>query len=1004
MYEEFFELERRPFAFFPDASSVFWTESHSRSFAAIRDGLARQCQITLVTGEVGAGKTTMIRHMLETLPAEYTVGLISNYISKRDSILQWILSSFDQDHSVGSEPELLERFHAFVIDQYAAGRRTVLILDEAQNLSDKDIESLRLLSNINIDGNILFLIVLVGQPELQDRLLAFENRQIMQRVGSQFHLTQMSAPETKNYVRHLLSNAGAKSDVFDDDALRSIFLATSGLPRKVNILCDLCLVSAFADDTKRIDRDFVESTLKNLRKKRIFSAFAAESNSLTNKQKPAKGKDSAIDRPVKSPKIEDAPRVDATELDQVDTKVPTKTLAPESPLGSMLNAVDIQKPATSFTANRVVPEPDPKPATFASAPPEELQESPVIELESGDAIAPKHTSRNRKLAIAAACVAAVAITSLVYVGTKPIARTDFISFDVDAPQALETPPTSSDTSWIATGHLEIRPASILGASLSQIDLEPSLDDVWQFPGQLGAPSKPEVKEYTMDFAGPENASALRQSDESPPLVSAKFVSTRVARRPTLKKPDLATEWLERVRSNDRPPARPLGSLKKPVIVRVSALADGGQVPILKTAFGSSNLSPVNAFHRMPVDQAKSYPRSFGGSVRAPLVLHYTPWRNVIAGFEPLAGSEASLSQQTQPVLAPVDQQPSSVLPNLDVLEHRFGTTLKSVRVPPADSVLRLLNIDRDDVLAGSTFDALSGNDANSDGGSSYFQAALTSDRTTTATLYARAALRGHTRAAYYLGQLYETGDGVAVDFALAKVWYSLVSDENPRARERIEQLTINSAQSSPLDAPELLLSERLQDGIGEFVWTSGDGADADKFLIQFIDAENPAPIHAQFEGISAVVMSIPPSATHWRVIAVDLERDQYSPSPWKLIGSLKGQDAQALNLSEEVAPFVTIVSSARAPEASALNQFSIANRVITAPESAVSGQHVYYFYEQDREPALAIASVLSKSGNDVVLKSPPIAEDLIARPGDILIVVRDAGTATISSDDTPAKR
>ena len=146
MYEEFFGLDRRPFSFQPDATCIHWTPGHQSAFATLQAGIERQCPITLVTGEVGCGKTTLIRHFLETAPVDLTIGLLSNFVSGRGSVLEWALMAFDQSFEGDSEPELLQRFQEFTIAEYAAGRRTALIVDEAQNISAEDLESLRLLS------------------------------------------------------------------------------------------------------------------------------------------------------------------------------------------------------------------------------------------------------------------------------------------------------------------------------------------------------------------------------------------------------------------------------------------------------------------------------------------------------------------------------------------------------------------------------------------------------------------------------------------------------------------------------------------------------------------------------------------------------------------------------------------------------------------------------------------------------------------------------------------
>ena len=167
LYSEYFGLNARPFSLLPDPDYLYWSVGHSRAYAMLEYGLATFAPITVITGEVGAGKTTLIRHLLRSAPKELTIGLISNAHGERGKLLHWVLSSLGEDYGGGvSYVKRFAQFEAFLRQQKACGRHTVLIFDEAQNLSEKMLEELRCFSNINSEQGELLQIVLVGQPEL----------------------------------------------------------------------------------------------------------------------------------------------------------------------------------------------------------------------------------------------------------------------------------------------------------------------------------------------------------------------------------------------------------------------------------------------------------------------------------------------------------------------------------------------------------------------------------------------------------------------------------------------------------------------------------------------------------------------------------------------------------------------------------------------------------------------------------------------------------------------
>ena len=194
IYNEHFGLSERPFTLLPDPDFLYWSESHARAYAMLEYGMLTHAPITVITGEIGAGKTTLLRHLLRTLPEEFTVGLISNAQGNRGELLHWVLMALGvPTDSQASYVQLFAQFQDFLIEEYASGRRTMLIFDEAQNLSIETLEELRMFSNINADKDELIQLVLVGQPELRDLITQPRLRQFAQRVSAEYHLPGMTA-------------------------------------------------------------------------------------------------------------------------------------------------------------------------------------------------------------------------------------------------------------------------------------------------------------------------------------------------------------------------------------------------------------------------------------------------------------------------------------------------------------------------------------------------------------------------------------------------------------------------------------------------------------------------------------------------------------------------------------------------------------------------------------------------------------------------------------------
>ncbi|HEX9859516.1 MAG TPA: AAA family ATPase [Paracoccaceae bacterium] len=264
IYTEYFGLSQRPFSLVPDPDFLFWSALHRRAYAMLEYGLITRAPITLITGEVGAGKTTLLHYLLKTLGDDVTVGMIANAHGDRGELLRWVLQALSQDADPqAGYVDLFRQFQTFLIEEYARGRHTVLIFDEAQNLSRESLEELRMFTNINANKDELLQLVLVGQPELRTTIHRPDLTQFAQRVAASFHISAMDAKTVTAYIGHRLRVAGATSRIFDEKACGLVHRVTGGVPRLVNQLCDLALVYTFTGNRKRVTEAIVRQVLED---------------------------------------------------------------------------------------------------------------------------------------------------------------------------------------------------------------------------------------------------------------------------------------------------------------------------------------------------------------------------------------------------------------------------------------------------------------------------------------------------------------------------------------------------------------------------------------------------------------------------------------------------------------------------------------------------------------------------------------------------------------------
>jgi type II secretory pathway predicted ATPase ExeA len=264
LYNETFGFSERPFTLLPDPDFLFWSPAHTRAFSILEYGLMTRAPLTVVTGEVGTGKTTLVQAMLRTLEDDIVVGLISNAQGGRGDLLRWVLNALDVAAGAGEDyVALFQKFQDYVIEEYSQGRRIVLVIDEAQNLPPELLEELRMLTNINAGKDELLQLILVGQPELREMISQPELRQFAQRVSATYHIDPMDRSTTRDYIQHRLMHVGGTGTEFSSGAITMIHERSEGIPRIINKLCDLGLVYAASSGRKQVGLATVKELLSD---------------------------------------------------------------------------------------------------------------------------------------------------------------------------------------------------------------------------------------------------------------------------------------------------------------------------------------------------------------------------------------------------------------------------------------------------------------------------------------------------------------------------------------------------------------------------------------------------------------------------------------------------------------------------------------------------------------------------------------------------------------------
>lgn len=298
MYESFYGLREKPFSIQPDPDFLYMGKRHSLAYTMLEYAIHNRAGFTVICGDIGCGKTTLIRRLLNNLGDDVKVGLVTNTHPDLADLTEWIMLAFGQPYDAISPVARYDAFQRFLISEYSQNRRVVLIVDEAQNLSAPAMESLRMLSNINADKDQLLQVVLVGQPQLRTLLKRPELQQFAQRVAADFFIPPLNSVEVGDYIDHRLKVAGRERQLFTPLATSKIARAAHGIPRSINILCDTTLVYGFAAEARLIDVHLVDEVLNDRNQYGVMGDISFRNSQSGNSQ----FGDSSFSTPSDSPK------------------------------------------------------------------------------------------------------------------------------------------------------------------------------------------------------------------------------------------------------------------------------------------------------------------------------------------------------------------------------------------------------------------------------------------------------------------------------------------------------------------------------------------------------------------------------------------------------------------------------------------------------------------------------------------------------------------------------
>ena len=265
MYTDFFNLSAKPFDLLPNPKFLYLSKGHRKALSYLQYGVQERVGFSLLTGEVGSGKTTLLRDIINKISGEMALAMVFNTKVNGHQLIALINDDFGLKTEGKDKVQLLNELNDYLLAENVAGRQAIIIIDEAQNLSEEALEEIRLLSNLEADSFKLVQIILVGQPELKQIIARPSLRQLRQRISISCHLNPLNREEVEEYILHRLSTVGKRDCVnFDEGVFDVIFRFSGGIPRLINLICDYLMLSAFVEETRSIDMDMVNDAVNEL--------------------------------------------------------------------------------------------------------------------------------------------------------------------------------------------------------------------------------------------------------------------------------------------------------------------------------------------------------------------------------------------------------------------------------------------------------------------------------------------------------------------------------------------------------------------------------------------------------------------------------------------------------------------------------------------------------------------------------------------------------------------
>jgi len=295
MYEKFYGFSEKPFNILPDPDYLYMSKAHENAYTHLEYAIMENKGFVVVTGEIGSGKTTLINYLISKIEQEVQIGLINQTYVSPTQFIKMVCQDFELNVEGLDKAEMVDLFHDFLLNQFSKYERVILIIDEAQNLTPKTMEELRMLSNLEAEKHHLIQMILVGQPELKFKLQRKDLIQFAQRVTVNCHLSGLSPQEVIDYVHYRMKVAGGVNmDLFSTESMQAIYHYSGGIPRMINVICDAALVFGFADELQRIEKEAIDVVIKEREAGGLFSSEETPSQILPTDFRAATSKEQYI--------------------------------------------------------------------------------------------------------------------------------------------------------------------------------------------------------------------------------------------------------------------------------------------------------------------------------------------------------------------------------------------------------------------------------------------------------------------------------------------------------------------------------------------------------------------------------------------------------------------------------------------------------------------------------------------------------------------------------------